>query len=172
MKPLDYKISFKGLGLGEHVFEYSIDKSFFDEFDGHDLEKSNVKIVLTLIKEERMLTLQFAMSGTVGLPCSRCLESLSFQIDKQEILFIKLGQEFREESENLLIIPETEHEIDVKSYIFEFITLAVPYKLVHPEDENGISQCSAEMLERLENFQEHEEMDPRWEKLREIKKKL
>jgi uncharacterized metal-binding protein YceD (DUF177 family) len=46
-------------------------------------------------------------------------------------------------------------------------------RCVHPDDENGNSTCDSEMLNLLDSMQQKEhdenEIDPRWEKLKELK---
>ena len=61
-----------------------------------------------------------------------------------------------------------EHELDVSQYIFEYLTLMVPMRNVH-EDEEGNPTCNPEDLKNIEKHMKHDEetpVDPRWEILK------
>jgi len=79
-----------------------------------------------------------------------------------------LGAEYIEESEDVVVIPETEYQFDLSSYIYEFIHLALPARLLHPDDENGNSTCDPDMLLRLDTLRTPDTVDPRWEALRKL----
>ena len=71
------------------------------------------------------------------------------------------------------MIPENEYQIDLAHVMYEYIVTALPIQHIHPDDENGQSTCDSEMLSLLEKMQQKEnnenEIDPRWEKLKELK---
>jgi len=68
----------------------------------------------------------------------------------------------------VVVIPETEYTFDLAPYLYEFIHLALPVRLIHPDDENGNSTCDPDMLRRLEKLIPTETIDPRWEALRKL----
>jgi uncharacterized metal-binding protein YceD (DUF177 family) len=59
--------------------------------------------------------------------------------------------------------------------MYEYVATALPIRHVHPDDENGLSTCDTEMLNLLDKMQQKDddekEIDPRWEKLKELKVK-
>ena len=59
----------------------------------------------------------------------------------------------------------------VTHYIYEAITLSLPLKMVHPDDEEGYSTCNEEAIKALENLApaENKDIDPRWDKLKSFK---
>jgi uncharacterized metal-binding protein YceD (DUF177 family) len=74
-----------------------------------------------------------------------------------------------EESEDVVVIPETEYQFDLSSYIYEFIHLALPVRLLHPDDEDGNSTCDPDMLRLLETLAPTgDTFDPRWEALKKL----
>ncbi|NEW79974.1 MAG: DUF177 domain-containing protein [Gelidibacter sp.] len=186
MKDLkEFDISFIGLKEGIHQFEYTIDKKFFDFFNYDEFYDSNVKVLVSLLKNTTILELDFAFSGWVEVACDLTTELFHQPIETNIHLIVKFGDEFNDENEELLIIPFSESKINVAQYIYEAIVLAVPLKRIHPGVIDGSLQ--SEVLEKLKEFeiraedeegdQEEEkqqeenknrEIDPRWNKLKNI----
>lgn len=164
----NFVIPFVGLSAGEHKYEFFIDDKFFACFEYSEISHSNVKVDLYLEKRDRMLVLTFSILGTLRVTCSRCLDEFDLPVEGEELLYIKFGQEYREEDDNVIIIPETESQIDVSPYIYDYLSLMVPYRVVHPEDENGETACDPDVIKRIESAKEEQETDPRWDKLKDF----
>lgn len=180
MKDLkEFDISFIGLKEGIHQFEYTIDKKFFDFFNYDEFYDSNVKVMLSFLKNTTIFELDFAFSGWVEVACDLTTELFHQPIEADIHLIVKFGDEYNDENEELLIIPHSENKMNVAQYIYEAIVLAVPIKRVHPGVIDG--SLHSEVLEKLKEFeikdedQEEEqeenktkENDPRWNKLKNI----
>ena len=90
---------------------------------------------------------------------------------------MEFGEEGAEsDDDNILIIPENEYQIDLSQFLYECVATAVPMRNVHPDDENGNPTCDKEMLDLLqsvavdeENPAPQEEVNPIWEKLKDLK---
>jgi uncharacterized metal-binding protein YceD (DUF177 family) len=127
---------------------------------------------VTLEKEDGMLKLDFTIQATVTLPCDRCLEEMEMYVEGYNELIVKFGEGEEEESEDVIVLPVKAHEIDVSQYIYEYITMLIPLRNVHPDDENGNSTCDPEALKELEKYEHHEHeqkpQDPRWDVLKNI----
>lgn len=167
----DFVIPFKGLNTGEHEFDFRIEKKFFEQFEFGELRNGEVSIKLFLLKDETMLTLNFIIDGKIEVDCDRCGEEFFQPIKGEERLFIKFGQEGYDESEEIVVIPADEYEIDLSHFIYEFIVLLLPYRKVHPKDAKGEDQCNQEVINRLNNQSNKSSTDPRWEALKELKTK-
>ncbi len=169
-----YTIPFVGLKLGKHQFEYDIDNEFFEHFEYDDLNSSNVKIDLLLEKKTTMMELTFKASGSVNVNCDLTNEPYDQPIDGSLFLVIKFGDEFNDENEDLLILPHGEYEVNIQQYIYELIVLSIPLKRVHPGVEDGT--LDSEVLDKLEelsinnneNKNDEDEIDPRWDKLKNL----
>lgn len=169
-----YTIPFVGLKLGKHQFEYDIDNEFFEHFEYDDLNSSNVKIDLLLEKKTTMMELTFKASGSVNVNCDITNEPYDQPIDGSLFLVIKFGDEFNDENEDLLILPHGEFEVNIQQYIYELIVLSIPLKRVHPGVEDGT--LDSEVLDKLEelsinnneNKTDEDEIDPRWDKLKNL----
>jgi hypothetical protein len=84
--------------------------------------------------------------------------------------YYKFGNE-EAEDENLIVIPYESYQIDVTQPIYEMITMAIPLRPVHDEDE-----CDEEMVKLIEKFQnqpkeddnKEDDIDPRWSALKNL----
>ncbi len=174
MKPMkEYAISFVGLKIGNHDFEYKIDQKFFDYFEFEDFNDVNIKVDVLLNKKSTLLELHFEISGHVNINCDVTNEPYDQNIENSFDLVVKFGQEYNDENVDILILPHGEHEINIQQYIYELIVLAVPFKRVHPGVEDGT--LSSEILEKLEELSPKEEkektdedIDPRWDTLKKL----
>ncbi|WP_417885478.1 YceD family protein [Zunongwangia sp.] len=168
-----YTIPFVGLKLGKHQFEYDINNEFFEHFEYDEFNNSNVKIDLLFDKKSTMMELSFKASGTVNVNCDITNEAYDQPIESDLYLVIKFGDDYNYDNEDLLIIPHGEFEVNVQQYIYELIVLAVPAKRVHPGVEDGTLE--SEVLDKLEELsldnkdkKGGDEIDPRWDKLKNL----
>ena len=166
-----YVINFGSLPKGIHEFIFEVNDEFFEKFENSIVQKATADVLVTLEKEETMLLLDFTIEGTVTFPCDRCLEEMNIDIEGYNELIVKFGETAEEESEDVIVIPNKSHELDVSQFIYEFISMLIPLRNVHPDDENGIGKCNPEALKELEKYKIHDEVkpiDPRWEALKKI----
>ena len=176
MKKLnEYLIPFVGLKLGKHQFEYQINKTFFDYFEYDDFESADIKVELVLEKKSLMLELHFKHKGTVHVPCDLTGEMFDLPIKGNMRVVVQFGETYNNENEELLILPHGEHQIDISQYIYEMIALSVPLKRVHPGVKDGTLQSEAldklnelKVTEVKEEVEEEKEIDPRWDKLKQL----
>lgn len=162
-----YSLSFSGLSLGFHQYHFDIDLKFFDNFIQDLVQFSDIKIDLTLEKQERMLIYNFTISGFINVACDRCLEQMELPIEGYERLIVKFGESNIEESDDVLILNENEHNLDISGYIYDYIMIRIPIKKVHKEDQNGISECNPKMIEILEKLSERK-VENRFDKLKDL----
>ena len=176
MKKLnEYLIPFVGLKLGKHQFEYQINRTFFDYFEFDEFENANIKVDLVLEKKSLMLELNFKHKGTVHVPCDLTGEMFDLPIKGNLRVVVQFGDVFNNENDELLILPHGEHQIDVSQYIYEMIALSVPLKRVHPGVKDGTLQSVAldklnelKVTEVKKEVEEEKEIDPRWDKLKQL----
>ncbi len=164
-----YTIPFKGLKEGKHDFNFVVDNSFFEQFESSEVKKGLVNIQVELIKHSLFLELQFDINGKITVDCDRCLEPFVTRITHQAMLYIRFGEITLEQSDDLLILANSENEVQLDQLIYEYIHLALPIQRIHPEID-GMSGCNPEMMEKLNAYDadvsEKASEDPRWEKLK------
>jgi uncharacterized metal-binding protein YceD (DUF177 family) len=175
MKELkEYTISFSGLKVGKHHFEYHIDDTFFQNFDYEDFNAVDVTVSLNLEKKTTLLELLFEASGTVNVNCDLSNEPFDQAISDSFKLVVKFGDEYNDVDEEILIIPHGEHQINVAQYIYELIVLSIPIKRLHPGVEDGtLDSDIIKKLKELSPESAKEETaqkgnDPRWDSLKKL----
>lgn len=180
-KTKQYLIPFVGLKLGKHHFEYQISNAFFEIFDYDEFKNSDIKVNVVLEKKSTMLELIFKQQGTVNVPCDLTSEDFDLPIEGEMKLLVRFGDVYNSDNEELLILPFGEFEIDVAQYIYEMIVLSVPLRRVHPGIKDGslktealaklnelILKEEAEVEETEVEENKEENIDPRWDKLKQL----
>jgi uncharacterized metal-binding protein YceD (DUF177 family) len=94
-------------------------------------------------------------------------------------LVLKYGEEIdsREEDE-IIFMPWNTHSINIAQFVYEFISVAIPLKKLHPrynnEDlsiEDHLIYSSGKQSDSNKNPGiKEDEIDPRWQRLKELKK--
>jgi len=162
----DFIIPFIGLSIGNHSFEFDINDAFFANFEYSELHEGQVKVEVNLDRQERMLVFMFNLRGSIHVTCDRCLGEFDYPIDGHEQLIIKFGPERREESDEILIIPESDYQVDLAPLIYEYICVQLPIRFVHPMNEKGEYACDPDVTRFISESPEHNDIDPRWNALK------
>lgn len=183
-----YKIPLKTLAPGVHTYEYELDRKFFEAIDGEEVKKGNVNVILNVRRTSSSFELNFDIEGVIKVSCTRCLDDMNLDVDTESRLIVKFGSEYSEESDEIVIIPEVEGEINIAWFLYEFIALTIPIKHVHPRGEcnrtvsskfkkhqavsaDDDEDDSDDIIDDDSEPQEDEDVqqtDPRWDALREI----
>ncbi len=177
MKKLnEFLIPFIGLKLGKHQFEYQINKAFFESFDYDEFESADIKVSVVFDKKNTMLELNFKHKGTIHVPCDLTNEMFDFPIKGKLKVIVQFGEEYNDDNDELLILPHGEHEINISQIIYEMIALSIPFRKVHPGVKDGT--LDSEALRKLnelrveeikeENNNTEDNIDPRWDKLKQL----
>jgi uncharacterized metal-binding protein YceD (DUF177 family) len=113
-----------------------------------------------------MMVLEFTISGTVRTTCDRCNEEFDMPLEGEYRLIVKVGgHETGDEDDDIITVAANEHELDLSQYLYEYITLSLPIRRVHPD-----GTCDEEVIKKLnDHLTEGEEGDPRWDGLKNIK---
>ncbi|MCF6139977.1 DUF177 domain-containing protein [Flavobacterium sp. K77] len=171
----EFLIPFIGLKLGKHHFEYQISNAFFEIFDYDEYQNSDIKVNVVLDKKSTLLELNFKHKGTVNVPCDLTGEDFDLPIKGKMKLIVRFGEEFNNDNEELLILPHGEFEVNIAQYIYEMIVLSVPFKRVHPGIKDGSLNTEAltklnelSINEEKQEYNEEENIDPRWDKLKKL----
>ena len=139
-----YKVELKNLSPGVHQYEYILENKFFVDIDGDEVQKGKVKVNLTVKRSSMVFDMNFQLEGVVYVPCDRCLDDMDLPISAKNKLIVKFGKEYAEESDEIVIIPEAEGEINLAWFIYEFIALTIPMKHVHAP-----GKCNKAMSSKL-----------------------
>lgn len=171
----EFLIPFIGLKLGKHHFEYQVSNAFFEIFDYDEYQNSDIKVNVVLDKKSTLLELNFKHKGTVNVPCDLTGEDFDLPVKGKMKLIVRFGEEFNNDNEELLILPHGEFEVNIAQYIYEMIVLSVPFKRVHPGIKDGSLNTEAltklnelSINEEKQEYNEEENIDPRWDKLKKL----
>ena len=111
-----YTISLKSLSEGTHSYEYTLDHTFFSEIDSPEIQNGDVNIGLMLRRTGDTFELHFDIKGHIVIPCDRCLDDMELPVETEDTLYVKFGEEYSEEGENLIVVPEAEGTINLAWY--------------------------------------------------------
>ena len=172
MKHKEYSIPFSGLKEGKHEYSYQIENTFFESFGYEEFNATTITVAVVMNKTSTMLELDFKADGAVNVLCDLTGEPFDQPVSGEMELVVKFGETYNDEDDEILIIPHSEHKINVAQYIYEMLVLAVPQKRVHPGIADGT--LKSEALDRLDELRPKEikenkdENDPRWDALKKL----
>lgn len=187
-----YKLPLKSLSEGTHEFDYKLDKQFFVNMEYADVRDADLDVHLVVKHHNDLYSLDFHISGTVTLLCDRCLDDLVMPIDTNYSIDVEYGDDYNDESDSLLIIPQSDNYLNVAYMLFDTVVLCIPMKHVHPLGKcnramsallkkhraqgGGMSADSDEelvdeMLDEVDDDvrdSDEEPTDPRWNELKKL----
>ena len=168
MEDKELKVRISGLSAGEHDFKFKVGQAFFSSFGSDLLENGEVSINLLMLKKPTHLELNFKLEGWVSSTCDRCLVDYRHPVNSKNRLFVKFGEELKELSDDMVMIPREEHELEIGQWVFEFILMSIPMKKVACEILDDDSICD-ETVKKLTEGAEPEKRNPMWDALNELK---
>ncbi|MDR0412286.1 MAG: DUF177 domain-containing protein [Dysgonamonadaceae bacterium] len=139
-----YKVDLKGMQQDVQKSEYLLDNAFFTAIGGEDVQKGKVNVVLTITKTGNVFHFTFQLNGVVVIPCDRCLDDMDYPIETTARLFVKFGKDYAEESDEVVVVPESEGIINIAWFLYEFVALAISVKHVHAP-----GKCNKQMSSKL-----------------------
>ena len=166
-----FEINLARLENGTHHFQFELVPDFFETFENNLVEEGYGKASLIMDKSESMMALNFTIEVDVLLICDVSSESYRESLTCQKKHIVKFGLTNEELSDEISTIDMGMQILNVSGYIYEFVSLEIPMKKVHPRLRG---QERADLVYKDEtpslNDQEQEnKIDPRWEVLKKIK---
>ena len=113
------------LELGEHLFDFQLDNSYFSTIENSELLGGTVEVKVRLILHEEDFAVDMDIVGQVQVTCDRCLDSMDVDVDIYE-----------EEME----LEDDPKQLDLAWLAYELIIVNLP--LVHSHQDGG---CNPEM---------------------------
>ena len=181
-----FKLPLKSLTKGTHSFDYHLDKQFFANMENTDVRDADINVRLTVDYNGDVYALTFVVSGEVLLLCDRCLDEMQFPIDANYRLTVKYGDDYNDDSDEVLEIPSGDAGINVAYMLYDTVTLAIPIKHVHPMGKcnramsailkkhrarptGDDADLEEELMEGIDDEEpESTATDPRWDALRKL----
>lgn len=165
------KIDLKELDEGLTTLNFNLGDAYFKSLDEDEIKRGSVSVSLNVRRTENYFELDFHTAGSVVIPCDLCLDDMDQDVESDDRLIVKFGEEYSED-DDLITVDEREGVLDVAWFIYEFIALNIPAKHVHTP-----GKCNAAMIKVLEEHSatrssganEEAAVDPRWNGLEKLK---
>lgn len=177
LKGLDIEIF--NLQIKTYYYDFVVDDKFFQEFEDSLIRNGRAAINVELKKSAAFIELKLKIEGNIGLICDRSLEEFDYPIALEHELIFKFGDEYMELDDFMVQISKNTERIHLAQFVYEFITLAIPMKKLHPrfsdvEDEEGIvvytSKTDSDQGDEEKTLSDSNNViDPRWQKLNELR---
>ena len=139
-----------GLAQGRSEFCYRVGEEFFGAFGNSEISDADIAVEVTVEKANGFIGVDCSISGTVTMPCDRCLEPVTLPVDTFAQLSVKFGPEPAEaplpmEGEReILYLSDADTDLDLSQTVYDYTLLALPMQKVHAEGE-----CNPETLKYL-----------------------
>lgn len=129
-------------------------------------------------KRPNLYVLQFVFEGTVRTTCDRCLADIDLPVTGDHQLMVKLEEERTDKDEDdpdVVFVQPDLQKLELASYIYEFLHLAIPMIKVYDCEEEAEPSCDFDMLDRLDDQYEEAAEDepadnPIWSELKKLNK--
>jgi len=169
-----YCIDIINLKNQEYQYEFTIDLSFFNQFEECEFENCSLDCFIVLRKTEGFIETNFHIQGQIELECDRSLDKFNHSIDLNKKMVFKFSNEDKEIDIEVELISRNRQNIDMSQYIYEFISMGIPMKKLHPkynnENQNNDEQLFySSTVDDSQTVKNKEEIDPRWEALKKLK---
>ena len=169
-----FKIDLTALTAEETPLEYVLDDQFFAVLDDAEIKNGSLHVSGSIRKASGFYELHLYTTGTVSVPCDRCLDQMDQPIEADLNATVKLGNG-TQDSDDIIWVDERNGMLDIAWPIYESIALAVPILHVHQPGD-----CNVLMSEKLNELSAarssgadaQETIDPRWQALAKLKSNL
>jgi uncharacterized metal-binding protein YceD (DUF177 family) len=170
-----FKIDLKAVTDGETPFQYELDNQFFAALDDAEIQEGSLHVSGSIRKTTGFYEFQLCISGTVQIPCDRCLDMMAQPIEADLTATVKLGTSTQDTDDDIIWVNERDGLLDIAWPIYESIVLAVPIQHVHQPGD-----CNVLMSEKLNELwaarssgaDAQQTIDPRWQALAKLKSNL
>lgn len=174
-----YTLPLKSLDNGTFSYDYKLDDSFFALIRATDVDRGSLTAHVDVIKSPAVVELRFHISGHVLTVCDRCLGELKIPVETDERIFVKFGNAYSEESDELIIIPDSDGKYNIAWLMYEFIEMTLPMSHTHADggcDEAmmtiyhrySVDSCGEGAAHDGIKKGENKGLDPRWAALKNI----
>ena len=161
-----YSVNILGLSKSVHSFDFQLDEEFFKKYGQEVITSGKFEARVALDKRETFIEADFKIAGSARLICDRSLEEFDFPISIHKKIMFKYGEEAKEVSEEIYIITSNQDKLELGQLMYEFITVEIPMKKLHPKfaanESEGLVYSSSDK-------EEEKAIDPRWEVLKKLK---
>lgn len=173
----EFTIPFIGLKLGQHQFNFKIEKSFFEHFEYDEFNDVSINLDVLLDKNTTLLEFTLFFKGYVNVNCDITNEPYNQDISGQYRFVVKFGDVYNDDNEDLLILTHGSYEVNIQQYVYESIVLGLPSRRIHPGVTDGtlksdildkLKELSLKGNTKKKNDSQGDSTDPRWDTLKKL----
>lgn len=133
---------------------YHLGNDYFEQLKDEEILGGEVDLVITVepvtgsvieIDSEPDYELTFEYTGQLSIRCDRCLAPMSYEIDFEDYVSVKLGDALDDQDDSLITLDAQEPVYDFGQIAYELLALELPY--VHSHED--LSDCDPKMLAHL-----------------------
>ena len=139
-----YKVQLASLNDGHYEQDFECGSEFFKNMENPDIIASDVHVHLDLEKKNDSYDCTFTCKGLMQVPCDRCLDPIDIDVDTTYRITVKYGEDYNDETDDLLIIPQSDTYINVAYMLYDTLVLTIPLRHVHP-----LGKCNRAMAAAL-----------------------
>ncbi|RYD95882.1 MAG: DUF177 domain-containing protein [Sphingobacteriales bacterium] len=172
----EFEIAFVGLKPGVHEFQYDVDDSFFEAYGEQDFRKTAATVRLYLEKNTGFMRLRIEVGGKAEVTCDRCANELPLQLFDEFNLTVKMVEDpelmnDQEDDPDVYYISRGESHLDVKGWIYEFVSLSIPMQKTCEFENMDGPYCNPEARRLLNDMRPPEggKENPLWKGLEKFK---
>ena len=170
-----YDLNLARLTQPTQRLEFELGPAFFALFETPIVADGHLQADVDVLKTERLLTLNFHITGTVRLTCDRSLDEFDQPLDLHEQLLVRFGDEAKELNDDVLQITPDTQVLPLAQHLYDYIGLALPMKKLHPRFQNEEDTNPDAKTTLIFSTRDHDEApdadepaDPRWAALRNL----
>lgn len=160
-----YDLKFSGLKDGFHDFQYELEDTFFQTFEDFNITGGSGKLVVVLDKKVNLLSMELKFEADLLTTCDRCGDDLTLHINGGDNVYVKFDSDnLQNDDESIIVLPMDAYQVSLDSIIFELIVTELPLKMVHEFEED----CNQEAIKALYKDSSDDDIDDRWNGLKEL----
>jgi uncharacterized metal-binding protein YceD (DUF177 family) len=171
-----FKVNIIGLSNKIHHFDFEVGNEFFNHYGTDLISEGSFHAEVILDKRETFIEARFIIKGHAKLICDRSLDPFQHPISINKKIVFKYGDADEELSDEIIVINRDADSLELGQYIYEFISLEVPFKKLHPRYQGELEmpeEAEGKIIYSSKDSDDDKDdennIDPRWEKLKKLK---
>ena len=133
-------IPLNGLATGKNDFFWNVGKEFFESFGNTEILDAEIDVRVVVEKSGRYIGVDCDIDGEVVVECDRCLDEVVIPLETEALLSVKYGEdessdEPQDGEREVVMVPDTDAELDMSQIIYDYVCLALPMQRVHEDGD-------------------------------------
>ena len=147
------------MASGKTRFRWHAEGQFFSNFENSEILDADLVVGVKAEKSGHYVGVDIDIDGSVVVACDRCLGDLTLPVSVHPAFSVKFGEGYEEapsdeEGREVLILPETDTDLDISQIVYDYVCTSLPLFRTHPEGE-----CDPETVKYLSSQDEEDDAD-------------